>query len=139
MLISHAPPTNASLFWFYYSTYLNLKFLNFTVVLKFLNFTANSSFKILRYCSLFFSRERREVDAAREKDRFKMEKAERERREREEKDRLEREEKERQKHQVTRHFEESLRLAEQKVNMVVKVVPFSYKLVVKLVSFSNCL
>ena len=35
--------------------------------------------------------------------------------EREEKERQEREEKERQKRQVNRHFEESLRMAEQKV------------------------
>lgn len=63
-------------------------------------------------------RERREIDA-REKDRLKMEreKAERERRHRDE-ERLEREEKERQKNQVTQHFEESLRLAEQKVSCI---------------------
>ncbi|KAA0198903.1 JmjC domain-containing histone demethylation protein-like [Hyalella azteca] len=62
--------------------------------------------------------DRRELDA-REKDRVKMERekaAEREKRmrEREEEERKIREEKERQKHQVAQHFEESLRLHEQK-------------------------
>lgn len=66
-------------------------------------------------------RDRRELEA-REKDRVKMErdKLEREKRlQREEEERKIREEKERQKNQVTQHFEESLRLAEQKVRIFI--------------------
>ncbi|KAF2364150.1 JmjC domain [Trinorchestia longiramus] len=62
-------------------------------------------------------RDRRESEAReKERERAKMErdKAEREKRLREEEERKIREEKERQKHQVTQHFEESMRLFEQK-------------------------